>query len=287
VGFAGSRVLFSTAEQMVSGDGDSAKDIYALDGGVTSLVSDRLKPGPDGVADATFDAASTDGTRLIFHSTEQLVNGDTDGSEDVYVASVVPDSDGDGTLDNTDNCVSQANASQLNTDHDSQGDACDSDDDNDGVADGGDNCSTTSNASQANSDVQGGGDACDADDDNDGLPDSAPSEAGAARTDRDSDDDGLGDFREVKVTHTGSRKFDTDADGISDGVELGVSVPVTDPPGAALGTNPSKFRKDLDPKTKTNALKKDTDGDKRSDGVEDKNHNGRRDAGETNPLKKD
>jgi hypothetical protein len=62
---------------------------------------------------------------------------------------------------------------------------------------------------------------------------------------------------------------------------------VADPPGAALGTHIAKFRKDRDPKTKTKPKKKDTDGDGRSDGAEDKNHNGRRDKGETNPLKVD
>jgi len=44
-----------------------------------------------------------------------------------------PDSDGVDTL--VDNCPSSVNADQLNTDGDSQGNACDSDDDNDGVAD--------------------------------------------------------------------------------------------------------------------------------------------------------
>jgi subtilisin family serine protease len=46
-----------------------------------------------------------------------------------------PDSDGDGTRDNQDNCPSIANASQVDTDGDGQGDACDSDDDDDGMPD--------------------------------------------------------------------------------------------------------------------------------------------------------
>jgi len=48
------------------------------------------------------------------------------------------DSDADGISDSTDNCVSIANADQLNTDNDSEGDACDDDDDNDGVTDAND-----------------------------------------------------------------------------------------------------------------------------------------------------
>ncbi|MCY3838406.1 MAG: metallophosphoesterase, partial [Gammaproteobacteria bacterium] len=45
------------------------------------------------------------------------------------------DSDGDGVLDNDDNCPTVANEDQTDTDSDGEGDACDSDDDDDGVAD--------------------------------------------------------------------------------------------------------------------------------------------------------
>lgn len=46
-----------------------------------------------------------------------------------------PDTDNDGILNTVDNCPAAANASQLDTDHDGPGDACDSDDDNDDVSD--------------------------------------------------------------------------------------------------------------------------------------------------------
>jgi len=46
----------------------------------------------------------------------------------------IPDTDADGISDTSDNCPSIANANQLNTDGDAQGDACDTDDDNDSIA---------------------------------------------------------------------------------------------------------------------------------------------------------
>ena len=45
------------------------------------------------------------------------------------------DTDADGVPDLTDNCPAVANADQLDTDADTQGDACDTDDDGDGLTD--------------------------------------------------------------------------------------------------------------------------------------------------------
>jgi len=53
----------------------------------------------------------------------------------VLTTSSVVDTDSDGVLDSVDNCISISNANQLNTDSDSQGNACDLDDDNDGIYD--------------------------------------------------------------------------------------------------------------------------------------------------------
>lgn len=141
------------------------------------------------------------------------------------------------------------------------------------------------NPHQADADLDGRGDACDTDDDGDGLPDRARSERGAARLDLDSDDDGVSDAREARIEHTRPRHFDSDRDGISDGVELGAAKPIADPPGAVRGTDPRRFRRDLDPATRTKPRNPDTDGDGRPDGVEDANRNGRRDPGESDPLR--
>ena len=94
------------------------------------------------------------------------------------------DGDGDGVLDETDNCPSDANADQLNTDGDSEGNACDVDDDGDGWADVDDNCSLAANPQQEDGDGDSVGDACDnclltinpgqEDSNNDGVGDICP-----------------------------------------------------------------------------------------------------------------
>lgn len=73
------------------------------------------------------------------------------------------DNDGDGVADVEDNCPSESNPSQRNTDGDSFGDACDSDKDDDTVLNGDDNCPIVANAGgQADDeDADGVGGACD------------------------------------------------------------------------------------------------------------------------------
>ncbi|WP_405413067.1 thrombospondin type 3 repeat-containing protein [Maribacter sp. Asnod1-A12] len=80
------------------------------------------------------------------------------------------DDDNDGVLDTVDNCPSIANADQLDTDNDGEGDVCDIDDDNDGIIDTEDNCPLIANANQEDDDNDGIGNLCDNDSDNDGVP---------------------------------------------------------------------------------------------------------------------
>ncbi len=99
----------------------------------------------------------------------------------------------------------------------------------------------------------------------------------------DSDGDGLTDAKEAALG-TDPQNPDSDGDTLSDGREAGVNGAGTDP-----------LRKDTDgdglddnievngQPTPTNPLKPDTDGDGKNDGEEDANHNGRVDAGETDP----
>ncbi|WP_253910537.1 Ig-like domain-containing protein [Pyxidicoccus fallax] len=123
------------------------------------------------------------------------------------------------------------------------------------------------------------------DTDGDGVPDGIEVNVGETDPlDDDSDDDGLLDGTEdadhdgiVDATETDPNEADTDGDGLMDGLERGL----TEPEGS--DTDLAVFTPDLDPTTTTNPLSVDTDGGSVRDGVEDANHNGRVDAGETDP----
>jgi hypothetical protein len=125
----------------------------------------------------------------------------------------------------------------------------------------------------------------DIDTDLDHLSDIAERMIGSNPNDPDSDDDGLIDGREpmpgVDTDGDGSINaldVDADADGMLDGTEAGVAV-------APVGTNLAarSFVADADPTTTTDPLNRDTDAGSVRDGAEDPNHNGRIDAGESNP----
>ena len=71
------------------------------------------------------------------------------------------DSDGDGVIDDADNCVDTANADQADMDEDGIGDVCDDDIDGDGILNVDDNCPEHANPDQADVDNDGIGDWCD------------------------------------------------------------------------------------------------------------------------------
>jgi hypothetical protein len=83
------------------------------------------------------------------------------GTVDIGAFELLFDVDGDGVVNEIDNCVLIPNPSQLDTDGDGAGNACDADDDNDGVNDGADNCPLVVNPDQADFDLDGIGDTCD------------------------------------------------------------------------------------------------------------------------------
>jgi hypothetical protein len=76
-------------------------------------------------------------------------------------------------------------------------------------------------------------------------------------------------------------KADTDGDGIQDGTEKGLT-------SASIGadTDTGVFIGDADPGTTTNPLDADSDKNGYKDGQEDLNKNGKVDAGESDPNKK-
>jgi hypothetical protein len=107
--------------------------------------------------------------------------------------------------------------------------------------------------------------------------------------DDDCDDDGLmdgsassedlNDNGVVEPGETDPMNWDSDGDGLSDGLERGLATPE----GQDTDTTSPHWQPDADPTTKTDPLSADTNGDGVPDGEEDLDRNGRVDAGETDP----
>ncbi len=138
------------------------------------------------------------------------------------------DFDGDGILNDTDNCKFISNKNQLDSDNDGIGDVCDgdkftknpndSDTDKDGVFDSIDNCKYLFNPDQRDSNADSMGDIC-SDDDNDGIlgkNDNCPNVFNPDQ--KDINANGIGDACE----------FDKDKDDIFDSVDNCINTPNPD-----------------------------------------------------------
>ncbi|MDB4865352.1 hypothetical protein OAI00_03190 [Euryarchaeota archaeon] len=144
------------------------------------------------------------------------------------------DDDGDGIMNNDDNCVDITNVDQIDTDDDGTGDACDIDDDNDGFLDDNDVFSLNFNES-IDTDSDGIGNNADTDDDDDGysdidemecLPESEPLNSDSIphdydgdflcdSKDNDDDNDNCLDENDAFPFNAGEC-IDSDGDGLGD-----------------------------------------------------------------------
>lgn len=124
------------------------------------------------VAPGTYEIVATRSGYLTTKITRTVATG-ADVKVDIPLEkSAVPtDLDGDGVVDDKDNCPAVPNADQKNTDGDAFGDACDPDDDDDGKFDEDDNCPLVANPDQKDTDGDGIGDACE------GMADAGVSDA--------------------------------------------------------------------------------------------------------------
>ncbi len=104
---------------------------------------------PCGISDGSANAADN---RTSFNITGPL--------NERFRIDTSNDDDKDGIKNDVDNCPDVVNPSQINSDDDSQGDACDLDDDNDTINDVIDNCPFEPNLNQVDSNGNGIGDVC-------------------------------------------------------------------------------------------------------------------------------
>lgn len=79
----GTRVFFTTTDQLSPSDTDNQRDVYERSGGTSTLVSTG-PTGGNGSAEAIFEGASADGSVVVFGTNESLVAADTDGRFDLY-----------------------------------------------------------------------------------------------------------------------------------------------------------------------------------------------------------
>ncbi|XXT19134.1 hypothetical protein WME94_53800 [Sorangium sp. So ce429] len=224
---------------------------------------------------------------------EPAFGNDIDGDD--LIGALDPDSDGDGIFDGTElglDCENEATnteAGHCRADVDggaTKTSPVDVDTDGGGVRDGQEDINLDGAVDAGETDPNDGDDDLPIDDtDGDGLVDELEDLIGSDPEDADSDDDGALDGQEPNFRDDHDRDGDintldpdSDGDGLFDGTEVGLdcSNPATD---AGAGS----CIPDADPQTTTNPLDPDTDDGGVSDGVEDANHNGAINAGETDP----
>jgi alpha-tubulin suppressor-like RCC1 family protein len=216
----------------ISTEGGNAQAIYFSPVGLPQTITFADLPSSVLLADGSFTVSATASSGLPVTFTDGAgynactVSGSTvtptrtgycsiratvaggDGwapSEASTSVEVDVDSDGDGVGDRLDNCRTTANPGQVNTDNDSQGNACDADDDDDGVLDVND-AFPLDRTESVDTDGDGIGNNADTDDDGDGVRDTADAFPLNPNEQVDTDHDGTGNNADT----------DDDADGVPD-----------------------------------------------------------------------
>jgi hypothetical protein len=132
--------LDATGYWLAVAQGSAAPTSAEVKAGVNYGVVTVVASGMDSMLAAVEKSFSVSGLSAGTAYDLYVVGYDANNKALTYTPSsatstTLPDADGDGVADASDNCPAVSNSNQLDTDGDGAGDACDTDDDNDGVLD--------------------------------------------------------------------------------------------------------------------------------------------------------